>query len=52
MRQMPRRKPVTSRALVGVEQSRVRVQDFRILFTETAETITVHNIDPRGGIYD
>jgi mRNA interferase RelE/StbE len=31
---------------------RVRVQDFRILFTETAETITVHNIDPRGGIYD
>jgi mRNA interferase RelE/StbE len=35
-----------------VEQSRLRVQDFRILFTETAEVITVHNIGPRGGIYD
>jgi mRNA-degrading endonuclease RelE of RelBE toxin-antitoxin system len=30
----------------------LRVQDFRILFTETADTITVHNIGPRGGIYD
>jgi mRNA interferase RelE/StbE len=40
------------KALVGGEQSRLRVQDFRILFTETAETITVHNIGPRGGIYD
>jgi mRNA interferase RelE/StbE len=35
------------KALVGIEQSRLRVQDFRILFTETAETITVHNIGPR-----
>ena len=40
------------KALVGVEQSRLRVQDFRVLFTETAETITVHTIGPRGAIYD
>jgi mRNA interferase RelE/StbE len=40
------------KALVGVEQSRLRVQDFRVLFSETADTITVHNIGPRGGIYD
>jgi mRNA interferase RelE/StbE len=40
------------KALVGAEQSRLRVQDFRILFTETAEAINVHNIGPRGGIYD
>jgi DNA-binding XRE family transcriptional regulator/mRNA-degrading endonuclease RelE of RelBE toxin-antitoxin system len=39
-------------ALVGVKGSRLRVQDFRILFTETADTITVHDIGPRGGICD
>lgn len=40
------------KALVGSEQKRLRVQDFRVLFTETADAITVHNIGPRGGIYD
>jgi mRNA interferase RelE/StbE len=38
-------------ALVGVEGSRLRVQDFRVLFTETADTITIHDIGPRGAIY-
>lgn len=52
MRQIQRRKPATSRRWLELEQSRLRVQDFLILFTETAETITVHNIGPRGAIYD
>ena len=37
------------KALVGIEQKRLRVQDFRILFTETADAITIHDIGPRGG---
>jgi mRNA interferase RelE/StbE len=40
------------KALVGIEQKRLRVQGFRILFTETADSITIHDIGPRGGIYD
>ena len=40
------------KALGGIEQKRLRVQDFRILFTETADNITIHDIGPRGGIYD
>jgi mRNA interferase RelE/StbE len=40
------------KALVGSEQKRLPVQNFRILFTETADTITIHDIGPRGGIYD
>jgi mRNA interferase RelE/StbE len=40
------------KALVGSDQKRLRVQNFRILFTEIADTITIHNIGPRGGIYD
>jgi mRNA interferase RelE/StbE len=38
--------------LVGVDASRLRVQDFRVLFRETADTITILDIGPRGGIYD
>jgi hypothetical protein len=30
---------------------RLRVQAFRFLFTETADTITIQDIGPRGGIY-
>jgi len=40
------------KALKGVDASRWRVQDFRVLFTETADTITILDIGPRGGIYD
>lgn len=40
------------KALVGVDAIRLRVQDFRVLFRETADTITVLDIGPRGGIYD
>jgi mRNA interferase RelE/StbE len=38
--------------LVGVDAKRLRVGDFRIIFTETGDTITILDIGPRGGIYE
>jgi mRNA interferase RelE/StbE len=38
--------------LVGSQAKRLRVGDFRVLFTEDQTTITVLDIGPRGGIYD
>lgn len=38
--------------LAGVDAKRLRVGDFRIIFTETTGTITVLDIGPRGGIYE
>lgn len=38
--------------LKGRPDYRLRVGDFRIVFTETADTITIHGVGPRGGIYD
>lgn len=38
--------------LSGVGILRLRVGDFRVLFSETAETITILDIGPRGRIYD
>jgi mRNA interferase RelE/StbE len=38
--------------LRGRVDYRLRVGDFRIVFSETADTITIHDIGPRGGIYD
>jgi mRNA interferase RelE/StbE len=38
--------------LVGVDAKRLRVGDFRVIFTETADTITILDIGPRGGIYE
>jgi mRNA interferase RelE/StbE len=38
--------------LTGVDAKRLRVGDFRVIFTETTDTITVHDIGPRGGIYE
>jgi mRNA interferase RelE/StbE len=38
--------------LTGVDALRLRVGDFRVIFSETAETITILDIGPRGGIYD
>ena len=38
--------------LVGVDAKRLRVDDFRVIFTETADTITILEIGPRGGIYE
>jgi mRNA interferase RelE/StbE len=38
--------------LVGVDAKRLRVGDFRVIFTETADAITVLDIGPRGGIYE
>lgn len=40
------------KALVGSDRLRLRVQGFRVLFTETDDTITIYEIGPRGGIYD
>lgn len=40
------------RALVGSEFARLRVGDFRVIFEETATTITVIKIGPRGGVYE
>jgi mRNA interferase RelE/StbE len=39
-------------ALTGVDAFRLRVQDFRVVFSETADTIIIIDIGPRGGIYD
>jgi len=38
--------------LVGVDAKRLRVGDFRVIFTETADTVTILEIGPRGGIYE
>jgi mRNA interferase RelE/StbE len=38
--------------LVGVDAKRLRVGDFRVIFTETSDTITILDIGPRGGIYE
>ena len=38
--------------LVGVDAKRLRIGDFRAIFTETNDTITVLDIGPRGGIYE
>ncbi len=40
------------KALVGVDAKRLRVGDFRVIFTETTDTITILDIGPRGGIYE
>ena len=38
--------------LVGSTANRLRVNDFRVIFEETADTITVTAIGPRGSIYE
>ncbi len=38
--------------LVGSPAKRLRVGDFRVISDETATTITVTKIGPRGGVYD
>jgi mRNA interferase RelE/StbE len=38
--------------LTGVDALRLRVGDFRVIFKETADTITVLDLGPRGDIYD
>jgi mRNA interferase RelE/StbE len=38
--------------LTGVDALRLRVGDFRVIFSETAEKITIIDIGPRGDIYD
>jgi mRNA interferase RelE/StbE len=37
--------------LSGSSAKRLRVGDFRVLFTETETTITILDLGPRGGIY-
>jgi mRNA interferase RelE/StbE len=38
--------------LVGVDAKRLRVGDFRVILTETNDTIIILDIGPRGGIYE
>ena len=38
--------------VVGVDAKRLRIGDFRVIFTETNDTITVLDIGPRRGIYE
>jgi len=38
--------------LVGVDAKRLRVGDFRVIFTETETEILILTIAPRGGAYD
>ena len=38
--------------LVGVDAKRLRIGDFRVIFTETNDTITILDVGPRGGIYE
>ena len=40
------------KTLQGVAAKRLRVGDFRVIFTETETTVTVLDIGPRGGIYE
>jgi mRNA interferase RelE/StbE len=40
------------KSLVGVDAKRLRVGDFRVIFIETTDTITILDIGPRGGIYE
>jgi mRNA interferase RelE/StbE len=39
------------KSLAGADAKRLRVGDFRVIFTETNDTITVLDVGPRGGIY-
>jgi len=40
------------KSLVGVDAKRLRVGGFRVIFTETTDTITILDIGQRGGIYE
>jgi mRNA interferase RelE/StbE len=37
---------------VGVDAKRLRVGGFRVIFSETTDTITILDIGARGGIYE
>ena len=38
--------------LVGSDSSRMRIGDYRVIFVETDQTITVTRMGPRGNVYD
>ena len=38
--------------LVGSEEKRLRVGDYRVIFTETEDEVIVSRIGPRGSIYE
>jgi mRNA interferase RelE/StbE len=38
--------------LVGMEASRMRVGDYRVIFVETDQELVVTRIGPRGGVYE
>ena len=38
--------------LIGINAKRLRVGDFRVIFTETTDAIIILDIGPRGAIYE
>jgi mRNA interferase RelE/StbE len=42
----------TPQAMVGSDEMRLRVGDYRIIFTETENEIIISRIGPRGSIYE
>ena len=40
------------RKLVGSDEMRLRVGDYRIIFTETEDEVIVSRIGPRGSVYE
>jgi mRNA-degrading endonuclease RelE of RelBE toxin-antitoxin system len=52
MRRIPPRRLTTSKRLIGVDALRLRIGDFRVISSETPETITVLDIGPPGDIYE
>jgi mRNA interferase RelE/StbE len=39
------------KALAGSDAKRLRVGDYRVIFSETADAILILDLGPRGGIY-
>ncbi|QMW23317.1 type II toxin-antitoxin system RelE family toxin [Sandaracinobacteroides saxicola] len=40
------------KALKGIDAMRLRVGDYRVIFTETLDILAIVNIGPRGSIYE
>lgn len=40
------------KALKGMDASRLRVGDWRVIFSETGEVVAVIKVAPRGGAYE
>jgi hypothetical protein len=52
MPKMRRRKPIMGSHWQELTRSDCELGGFRVIFTETNDTITIMEIAPRGGIYE